>query len=87
MTLSERVHNALDSIRPYLLTDGGNVRVLEVTAEGVARLELEGACGTCPMSMMTLRSGVEDTILRAVPEITRVEAINAEGELVGWVFN
>lgn len=83
MTLAERVDQALDSIRPYLKTDGGDVRVMEVTEEGVARLELQGACGTCPMSMMTLRTGVEDTILRAVPEITKVEAVNAEGVLVG----
>lgn len=83
MTLAERVDQALDSIRPYLKTDGGDVRVMEVTEEGVARLELQGACGTCPMSMMTLRTGVEDTILRAVPEITKVEAVNAEGMLVG----
>lgn len=83
MTLAERVDQALDSIRPYLKTDGGDVRVVEVTDEGVARLELQGACGTCPMSMMTLRTGVEDTILRAVPEITKVEAVNAEGVLVG----
>lgn len=83
MTLAERVDQALDSIRPYLKTDGGDVRVMEVTEEGVARLELQGACGTCPMSLMTLRTGVEDTILRAVPEITKVEAVNAEGVLVG----
>lgn len=83
MTLAERVDQALDSIRPYLKTDGGDVRVVEVTEEGVARLELQGACGTCPMSLMTLRTGVEDTILRAVPEITKVEAVNAEGVMVG----
>ncbi len=83
MSLTERVDKALEAIRPYLRTDGGDVRVLEVTPEGTARLELQGACGTCPMSLMTLRTGVEDTILRAVPEITKVEAINAEGVLVG----
>jgi Fe-S cluster biogenesis protein NfuA len=83
MSLADRVNQALESIRPYLQTDGGDIRVLEVTAEGVARLEMQGACGTCPMSMMTLRTGVEDTILRAVPEITAIEAINADGELVG----
>jgi len=83
MSLAERVHNSLDAIRPYLKTDGGDVRVLEVTADGVAKLELQGACGTCPMSMMTLRTGVEETILRAVPEITRVEAMNAEGVWMG----
>jgi Fe-S cluster biogenesis protein NfuA len=83
MSLLARVDTALDAIRPYLKTDGGDVRVVEVTDEGVVRLELQGACGTCPMSRMTLRTGIEDTILRAVPEITAVEAINAEGELVG----
>lgn len=83
MSLTERVDKALEAIRPYLRTDGGDVRVLEVTPEGTARLELQGACGTCPMSLMTLRTGVEDTILRAVPEITKVEAINADGVLVG----
>jgi Fe-S cluster biogenesis protein NfuA len=82
MPLAQRVDEALNAIRPYLKTDGGDVRVLEVTAEGVARLELQGACGTCPMSLMTLRTGVEDTIMRAVPEITAVEALNAEGMLV-----
>lgn len=71
-----RIEAALDSIRPYLQADGGNVRVLEVTAAGVLRLELEGACGTCPMSPMTLRAGVEDAVRRAVPEIMAVEAVN-----------
>ena len=83
MTVADRVDKALDSIRPYLKTDGGDVRVLEVTPDGTARLELVGACGTCPMSLMTLRTGVEDTILRAVPEVLRVEAVGAEGVLVG----
>jgi Fe-S cluster biogenesis protein NfuA len=83
MTLTERVDRALDSIRPYLKKDGGDVRVVDVTEDGTAHLELVGACGTCPMSLMTLRTGVEDTILRAVPEVTRVEAVNADGVLVG----
>jgi Fe-S cluster biogenesis protein NfuA len=74
--LLARIEAALDTIRPYLQADGGNVRVLEVTAAGVLRLELEGACGTCPMSPMTLRAGVEDAVRRAVPEITAVEAVN-----------
>ena len=75
-SLLARVETALDTIRPYLQADGGNVRVLEVTDAGVLRLELEGACGTCPMSPMTLRAGVEDAVRRAVPEITAVEAVN-----------
>ncbi|CCH02799.1 nitrogen-fixing NifU domain protein [Fibrella aestuarina BUZ 2] len=74
--LIDRVEKALDSMRPYLAADGGNVRVLDVTAEGVARLELMGSCGSCPMSAMTFKGGLEDAILRAVPEINRVEAVN-----------
>jgi Fe-S cluster biogenesis protein NfuA len=72
----QKVEKALDDIRPYLEADGGNVRVLEITAAMVVKLELLGACGSCPMSAMTLKAGVEESIKRAVPEITAVEAIN-----------
>jgi Fe-S cluster biogenesis protein NfuA len=71
-----RIENALDQIRPYLEADGGNVKVLEVTDEMVLKLELLGACGSCPMSTMTLKAGVEQSVLRAVPEIKSVEAVN-----------
>ena len=71
-----RVEAALDQIRPYLQADGGDVKVLEVTPEMVLKLEMVGACGTCPMSSMTLKAGVEQAILKAVPEIKAVEAIN-----------
>ena len=71
-----RVEAALDQIRPYLQADGGDVKVLEVTPEMVLKLEMVGACGTCPMSPMTLKAGVEQAILKAVPEIKAVEALN-----------
>lgn len=74
--LLPRVERALDGIRPYLEADGGNVKILEITEERVVRLELLGACGSCPMSAMTLRAGVEDAIRRAVPEVSAVEATN-----------
>jgi Fe-S cluster biogenesis protein NfuA len=74
--LVEKVDQALESIRPYLEADGGNVRVLEVNQEGIVKLELLGACGTCPMSVMTMKAGIEEAIKRAVPEITGVEAVN-----------
>ncbi len=74
--LINKIERALDSMRPYLATDGGNVRVLEVTEDKTVRLELLGSCGSCPMSAMTFKGGLEEAILRAVPEITRVEAIN-----------
>lgn len=70
------IESALDQIRPYLQADGGDVKVLEVTPEMVLRLEMVGACGSCPMSPMTLKAGVEQAILKAVPEIKAVEAVN-----------
>ena len=76
MDLLKRVESALDTIRPYLETDGGNVSIDEITPENVVRLRLLGSCGSCPMSIMTLKAGIEQAIKRAVPEITGVEAVN-----------
>ena len=74
--LIEKIERALDSMRPYLAADGGNVKVLEVTDDKVVRLELMGSCGLGPMSAMTFKGGLEEAVLRAVPEITKVEAVN-----------
>lgn len=74
--LNEKIESALDSIRPYLEADGGNVKIVELTEDMVLKLELMGACSSCPMSTMTLKAGVEEAIKRAIPEITRVEAVN-----------
>ncbi len=74
--LIERVESALDSIRPYLETDGGNVRVLELSHDFVLKIEFMGACGTCPMSTMTFKAGVEEAIKRNVPEIKKIEVVN-----------
>ncbi len=71
-----RVEGALDQIRPYLEADGGNVKVVEITDDMVLKLELLGACGSCPMSTMTLKAGVEQSVLKAIPEIKSVEAVN-----------
>ena len=76
MSLIEQVEAALDTIRPYLEADGGNVSVEEITPEKIVRLKLLGSCGSCPMSIMTLKAGIEQAILKAVPEITGIEAIN-----------
>ncbi|SFT84749.1 Fe-S cluster biogenesis protein NfuA, 4Fe-4S-binding domain [Algoriphagus locisalis] len=74
--LKEQIEFALDTIRPYLEADGGNVRIVELTEDMVLKLELLGSCGSCPMSTMTLKAGVEEAIKRAIPEIIRVEAVN-----------
>ena len=72
-----KVENALEQIRPYLKTDGGDVRIVEITEEKVVHLELLGACSSCSMSSMTMKAGIEEAIKRDVPEISKVEAINA----------
>lgn len=74
--LNEKVEKALDSIRPYLKSDGGNVELVRVTPEGIVEVKLTGACSDCPMSQMTLRAGVERALIREVPGIRRVEAVN-----------
>ena len=76
MSLVDQVEAALDTIRPYLEADGGNVSVEEITADNVVKLKLLGSCGSCPMSIMTLKAGIEQAIKKAVPEITAIEAIN-----------
>jgi len=76
MTLYERVEQALDTIRPYLETDGGNVRIEDITPENVVKLRLLGTCANCSMSIMTFKAGLEQAIKKAVPEIVAVEAIN-----------
>lgn len=74
--IQEKVEQALGQIRPYLEADGGNVEVLGITDDMVLKLKLLGSCGSCPMSIMTLKAGIEEAVMRAVPEIRAVDAIN-----------
>lgn len=74
--LIQRIERALDNIRPYLIADGGNVRVIELSREMVVRLEFVGNCGNCPMSSMTFKAGVEEAVRKSVPEVKGVEVIN-----------
>lgn len=76
MTLFKRVEQALETMRPYLQTDGGDVKIEEITSDNIVRLRLLGACASCEMSIMTFKAGLEQAIKKAVPEITAVEAIN-----------
>jgi Fe-S cluster biogenesis protein NfuA len=71
-----RVEASLDTMRPYLNDDGGNVEVVEITDDMVVKVKLVGACSTCPQSFMTMKAGIEEAVKRSVPEIKGVEAIN-----------
>ncbi|AMQ01017.1 Nitrogen-fixing NifU domain protein [Pedobacter cryoconitis] len=76
MELREQVEQALETIRPYLKADGGDVAIEEITPDNVVKLKLLGNCGSCKMSFMTMKAGIEQAIMKAVPQITAVEAIN-----------
>jgi len=73
--LTQKVNNVIDQIRPYLQADGGNIAFVSLTDDNVVNVELQGACAGCPMSMMTLKGGVEAAMRKAIPEIKSVEAI------------
>lgn len=73
--LSKKVDNVIQQIRPYLQQDGGDIQFVELTDECVVNVQLTGACGSCPYSMMTLKNGVENAVRKAIPEIQSVEAI------------
>lgn len=76
MELLDRVEKAIDTVRPYLEADGGNVKIVEITSDFIVKLELTGTCSNCSMSSMTMKAGIEEAVKRAVPEIVAVEAIN-----------
>lgn len=71
----EEVKNVIDEIRPMLKADGGDVELVEVTADGLVKLKLLGACGHCPMSIMTLKMGIEKRLKEKVPEVKEVVSV------------
>lgn len=76
LELTTKVKNVIDQIRPYLQADGGDIQFIELTDDNVVNVELQGSCGSCPFSRMTLKNGVEEAMRRALPEIKSVEALN-----------
>jgi len=73
--LTGKVENVIEQIRPYLQQDGGDIQFIELTDDNIVNVELLGACGSCPYSLMTLKSGVETAVKKAIPEIQAVEAV------------
>ena len=71
-SIRERVSKALEKIRPYLQSDGGDIELMEVSDDLSVKVKLTGACHGCPFSMQTLKAGVEQAIMKEVPEIKRV---------------
>ncbi|MDJ0715513.1 MAG: NifU family protein [Prochloraceae cyanobacterium] len=71
---SENVEQVLDDLRPYLMADGGNVELVDIDGP-IVKLRLQGACGSCPSSAMTLRMGIERRLREFIPEIAEVEQV------------
>ncbi|GAB4311976.1 MAG: NifU family protein [Bacteroidales bacterium] len=73
--LAGKVQNVIQQIRPYLQQDGGDIEFVELTDDLTVNVELKGACGACPYSLMTLKNGVESAVKKAIPEIQAVNSI------------
>jgi Fe-S cluster biogenesis protein NfuA len=73
--MRDKVEAALDKIRPALQRDGGDVTLVDVTEDGIVRVQLTGACKGCPMSQMTLKNGIERFVKSEVPEVKSVESV------------
>lgn len=74
--IKKRIEAALDKIRPYLIADGGNIELVDVSEDMVVKVQLTGACNGCPFSMQTMKAGVEMAVKNEVPEVKEVLNIN-----------
>ena len=73
--IKQQVETALEKIRPFLQRDGGDIQLIDVTDDGVVKVQLTGACQGCPMSQMTLKQGVERALMKEVPGVKEVQSI------------
>lgn len=74
--MKSEVLKALNNLRPYLQADNGDVELIDVTDEGIVKVKLLGSCESCPLSIMTLRAGIERAIMKEVPAVRRIEAVS-----------
>lgn len=74
--IKERVLKALERVRPYLQSDGGDISLIDITDENIVRVKLQGACHGCPFSLQTLKAGVEQALMQEVPEIKSVVSVD-----------
>ncbi len=74
--LTVKINLSLEELRPFLVADGGDMELVEITDDGIVKVRLLGACSDCSMSLMTLKAGLEESIKKIAPEIKSVVAIN-----------
>ncbi|MDT3694798.1 MAG: NifU family protein [Ignavibacterium sp.] len=72
--MRSEIQKVLNNIRPFLQADNGDIELVDITEDGIVKVRLLGACETCPLSVMTLRAGIERAILNEVPSVKRIEA-------------
>jgi Fe-S cluster biogenesis protein NfuA len=73
--LAVKINQSLEELRPHLHADGGDMELVEITDDGIARVRLLGACSDCSMSIMTIKAGLEEAVRKVAPEIRSVEAV------------
>ncbi len=73
--LTTKVISVIEQLRPYLQGDGGDVKFVELTDDYVVHVELQGRCGSCPYSLMTLKNGIQNAVIEEIPQIKSVEAV------------
>ncbi|HZJ74549.1 MAG TPA: NifU family protein [Perlabentimonas sp.] len=73
--IRQKISHAIEQVRPYLQNDGGDIELIEITDDLVVKVQLQGACGTCPYSLMTLKNGVEQAVRKEVPQIKEVVSV------------
>ena len=74
--LTQQVRHTLDGLRHFLQEDGGDVELVRVREDGIVDVKLVGACAQCPMSVLTLRAGIERALMHDIPEVRRVESVS-----------
>lgn len=75
-SILDKIEAALDTMRPYLKADGGNIEVNQLTDDWTLEVKLLGTCQTCPMSYQTMKAGIEEAVKKAVPQVQKVIAVN-----------
>jgi len=71
----EKIEEVLNTIRPYLQIDGGDVELVDVSEENIVTVRLLGACNGCPLNLVTLRAGIERALMKEIPEMKRLESV------------
>jgi Fe-S cluster biogenesis protein NfuA len=73
--MKEEILKALESVRPFLQADNGDIELVDVNDDGIVKVRLLGECEKCPLSIMTLRAGIERSLMKQVPGVRRIEAV------------